>query len=80
MPAAPTYDPASLLANATKAIEVLEILIDIAKASSSGGGGGGGVNAVTVPGVGSGVGDSGALVRTLLGAFLPLFSGFVDGG
>lgn len=78
MPAAPTYDPASLLANATKAIEVLEILIDIAKADT--GGGGGGVNAVTVPGVGSGVGDSGALVRTLLGAFLPLFGGFVDGG
>lgn len=69
--ATPTYDPASLLANATKAIEVLEILIDIVKADA-------GVNAVTVPGVGSGVGNNNALVQMLLAAFFPLFDGFVD--
>ena len=69
--ATPTYDAAALLANATKAIEVLEILIDVLKADA-------GVNAVAVPGVGVGVGSDNALVQTLLGAFLPLFSGFVD--
>lgn len=67
----PTYDPSALLTNATKAIEVLEILIDIAKADT-------GVNAVTVPGVGVGVGNNNALVQKLLAAFFPLFNEFVD--
>ena len=39
-----------------------------------------GVSAVTVPGVGIGVGSSSALVRTLLGAFFPLMEEFVETG
>ena len=39
-----------------------------------------GVSAVTVPGVGVGVGSNSALVRTLLGAFLPLMGEFVETG
>lgn len=69
--AIPTYDPIALINNATQAIQVLEILIDIAKADA-------GVNAVTVPGVGLGLGSNNALVRTLLAAFFPLFQEFVD--
>lgn len=40
----------------------------------------GGVNAVTVPGVGVGVGSNDALVQTLLAAFFPLLSEFVEAG